>query len=416
MTEAERVKPDLKEIQRKMTARAMYLKLLAAKEEGKPICMASAGIPSEVMYAMDVYPVFPESLAAISSGIGKAGPFFDEARDRGYTNTICSYTRCGLGIAWTNQCAFGPIPDPDFFITDVSFCCLHVTWWAYLEDHFKKPTFFMDMPATDQPDVPAYLEYYENQILEMVKFIEANSSSRFNQTRFMDAVRYSDLAGYYWKKIMDLRRHKPSPCSFRTLAGQIIPLVTALGEKEAADFYEALYEKYQDDIEKGVSPCKEGEKYRLIWNGIPIWHHLQVINYFEEKGANFVWEPYTSLSWGNKTRTGRLDLSRPFHTLAEKYTNVLHNRPIETRSRYFDQAIKDYEVDGLVLFSNRSCRPMSIGQSELVDLIREKYDIPLLVIEGDQADPEGFSWDDIRNRIDGFIEVLQGREGKETMK
>ena len=35
MTEAERVKPDLKEIQRKVTARAMYLKLLAAKAEDK---------------------------------------------------------------------------------------------------------------------------------------------------------------------------------------------------------------------------------------------------------------------------------------------------------------------------------------------------------------------------------------------
>jgi benzoyl-CoA reductase/2-hydroxyglutaryl-CoA dehydratase subunit BcrC/BadD/HgdB len=416
MNEAERVKSDLKEIQRKMTARAMYLKLLAEKEEGKPICMASAGIPSEVMYAMNVYPIFPESLAAISAGIGKAGPFFDEARDRGYTNTVCSYTRCGLGIAWTSQSAFGPIPDPNFFITDVSYCCLHVTWWAYLEDHFKKPTFFMDMPATDQPDEPAYLEYYENQIHGMVKFIEANSNGRLNPERLLEAVRYSDLAGYYWKKIMELRRHKPSPCSFRSLAGQIIPLVTALGEKEAADFYEALYQKYQDDIEKGVSPCKEGEKYRLIWNGIPIWHHLQIINYFEEKGANFVWEPYTSLSWGNKTRTGRLDLSRPFHTLAEKYTNVLHNWPIETRCQYFDQAVKDYEVDGLVMFSNRSCRPMSIGQEELVNLIREKHDLPILVIEGDQADAEGFSWDDAKNRIEGFIEVLQGRKTKGEVK
>ncbi len=55
---------------------------------------------------------------------------------------------------------------------------------------------------------------------------------------------------------MELRRHKPSPISFRTLAGQIIPLVTALGEKDAADFYEALYDKYQDDIQKGVSPCQ----------------------------------------------------------------------------------------------------------------------------------------------------------------
>jgi len=413
MAGTETTTPSLKDIQRKLTARASYLRMMAAKEEGKPICVASAGIPNEVMYAMDVYPVFPESLAAISAGMGKAGPFFDEARDRGYTNTVCSYTRCGLGISWTNQCAFGPIPDPDLFITDVSVCCLHVTWWAYLEDHFKKPTFYMDMPATDNPDEPAYTDYYENQIREMVTFIENNSSSRFSQKRLEDAVRYSDLAGLYWKKMMELRRHKPSPMSFRTLAGQIIPLVTALGDKDAADFYAALYDKYQEDAQNGVSPCKEGEKYRLIWNGIPIWHHLQVISYFEEKGANFVWEPYTSLSWGNKTRSGRLDLTRPFHTLAEKYTNVLNNRPIKERFRYFDQAIQDYDVDGFVMFSNRSCRPMSIGQAPLVDLVREKYDIPILIFEGDQADPEGFNWADAKTRIDGFIEILEGRKGKE---
>ncbi len=104
--------PDLKEIQRKLTARASYQKMLAAKEGGKPICVASAGIPNEVMYAMDVYPIFPESLAAISAGIGKAGPFFDEARDRGYTNTVCSYTRCGLGIAWTNRVRLRTRPGP----------------------------------------------------------------------------------------------------------------------------------------------------------------------------------------------------------------------------------------------------------------------------------------------------------------
>ena len=52
---------------------------------------------------------------------------------------------------------------------------------------------------------------------------------------------------------------------------------------------------------------------------------------------------------------------------------------------------------------------MSIGQHELVQLITERHDLPVLIIEGDQADPEGFSWADARTRVDGFIEVLEGR-------
>jgi len=400
---------DLKAIQKRVSAGASYRKMVAAAEAGAPICVASAGIPNEVMHAMGVYPIYPESLAAISAGIGKAEPFFDESRTRGLSSTICSYTRCGLGICWTGTTPFGPIPPPNIAITDVNVCSLHLTWWAYLEDHFTLPTFYMDMASTDDPGAPEYIDYYENQIREMVAFVERTTACRLDMDRLRESVRSSDLAGDFWRKMMELRRHRPSPMSFRTLAGQILPLVTSLGDQDTADFYEALYHQYLEGAKEGKTPAQGGEKYRLIWNGIPIWHHLQVINYFEEKGANFVWEPYTSLNWGNKTRTGRLDLDRPFHTLAEKYTNVLNNKPIARRFEYFDQAIRDYEVDGLVMFSNRSCRPMSIGQHELVQLITERHDLPVLIIEGDQADPEGFSWADARTRVDGFIEVLEGR-------
>jgi benzoyl-CoA reductase/2-hydroxyglutaryl-CoA dehydratase subunit BcrC/BadD/HgdB len=404
------ISPELKTMMKKLSAGASYRRMLAAKEAGHPICVASAGVPSELLFAMDVYPIYPESLAAISAGIGKAGEFFDEARDRDFSSTICSYTRCGLGISWTNKSAFGPIPEPDLFMTDVSLCCLHVTWWAYLEDHFKKPTFYMDMPATDDPYDPAYVDYYEEQIRGLVKFIEDNSDTVFDIERLKETVRNSDLTGHYWKKILELRKHKPSPASFRHMAGQILPLVTALGDPDPVEFYKAFITHYENLIKAGVTPAEGGEKYRLIWNGIPIWHHLQIIDYFEKKGANFVWEPYTSLSWGNKTKSGRLDPENPFKTLAEKYTNVNTNKPIEERYKYFDTAIKEYDIDGLVMFSNRSCRPMSIGQDETVDLIRERHDIPILIFEGDQADPEGFSWEDAKTRVDGFIEVLEARK------
>lgn len=401
---------ELKSILKRLTAGASYRRMLQAKEQGKPICVASAAVPVEVLYAMGVHPVFPESLAAIAAGISKAEDFFDAARERDFSSSVCSYTRCGLGIAWTQRCAFGPIPEPDIFVTDVSVCCLHVSWWAYLGEHFKKPIYYMDMPATDDPWDPDYLAYYEDQIKGLVRFIEQNTSCKFDLQRLKEAVHYSDLAGYYWAQILELRKRRPSPVRFRNLAGEILPLVTALGDKDCADFYWALHQIYRSQAEQGLCPTKGPEKYRLIWNGIPIWHHLQVITYFEDNGANFVWEPYTALSWGNKTPTGRLDPEDPFRTLAIKYTNVLTNMPLERRYHYFEKAIKDYQVDGLVMFSNRSCRPQSIGQDEVVELVRDNNGLPVLIFEGDQADAEGFSMTDARARIDGFIEVLEARK------
>ena len=400
---------DIKSLLKKLSAGAQYRRMMAAHEAGQPICLASAGIPGEILYAMGVYPIYPESLAAIAAGIGKAQEFFNLARERGYSQSICSYTRCGLAFSWVNRCAFGPIPEPDIFITDVNICCLHVTWWAYLQDQFKKPTFFVDMPATDDPQELNYVDYYEQQVREMVKFIEANTSCVFQMEKLKETVRNSDRAGYYWKNIMELRKNKPSPTSFRSLAGEILPLVIALGMQEAADFYQLLYQSYIDLSKEGKTMAKGAEKYRLIWNGIPIWHHLQVIDYFETKGANFVWEPYTSLNWGNLNPAGRLDPEKPFRTLAEKYTNVKLNLPLEKRFRFYEQAIQEYQVDGVVMFSNRSCRPNSIGQDELITAIKEKYDLPVLILEGDQADAEGFNMQDARTRIDGFAEVLEAR-------
>jgi len=401
---------DIKSLLKKLSAGAQYRRMFAAHEAGQPICVASAGIPGEVLVAMEVYPIYLESLAAIAAGIGKAQEFFDLAREKGYSQSICSYTRCGLGISWLNKCAFGPLPQPDIFMADVNICCLHVTWWAYLQDQFGKPTFFVDMPTTDNPLDSDYIAYYEQQIHEMVKFIEENTRRVCAIDKLMDAVRYSDLAGVYWKKIMELRKNRPSPASFRTLAGEILPLVTALGNKEAADFYQALYQSYLELVKEGKTQAKGVEKYRLIWNGIPIWHHLQVIDYFESQGANFVWEPYTSLNWGNVNPAGRLNPDQPFRTLAEKYTHVKVNLSLAKRFQYYDRAIKEYQADGIVMFSNRSCRPNSIGQDELIAMIKEKYDLPVLILEGDQADAEGFNMQDVRTRIDGFMEVMETRK------
>jgi len=400
---------ELKQILRNVNAGGGYRKMLKHREAGHPICVAAALVPSELLFAMDVFPVYPESLAAITAGSGQTGAYFEQAQDHGFSNTVCSYTRCGLGISWLDKSPLGPIPEPDLFITDVTVCCLHVNWWTYLEDHFKKPTFRMDIPANDDPDDPAIIDYYEQQLRMLVPFIEEHTGNKLDMDRLKEVVGYSDQAGYYWKKILDLRRHKPSPVSFRHMAGQILPLVTLLGDPESAECYKEFYRHYQNLIDLGETPAAGGEKYRLVWDGIPIWHNLQVINYFEEKGANFVWEPYTALGWGNKTRTGRLDIENPFRSLAEKYTNIFHNRPIEDRYKVYDQAIRDYDIDGLVMFANRSCRPESVGQYETVELVKKHHGLPSLIFEGDQADPAGFDWEDARNQIDGFIEILESR-------
>ena len=69
-----------------------------------------------------------------------------------------------------------------------------------------------------------------------------------------------------------------------------------------------------------------------------------------------------------------------------------------------------YDVDGIVMHSNRSCKPYSFGQYDIQRIVREKLGIPTLMIEADMVDERSFSESQIETRIDAFIEVLKGQQ------
>ena len=71
------------------------------------------------------------------------------------------------------------------------------------------------------------------------------------------------------------------------------------------------------------------------------------------------------------------------------------------------EVIEKYGADGLVMHSNRSCKPYSLGQYDIQRIVREKRGIPTLVIEADMVDPRSFSEAQIQTRIDAFLEMIE---------
>ncbi|MBU0465918.1 MAG: 2-hydroxyacyl-CoA dehydratase family protein, partial [Proteobacteria bacterium] len=71
--------------------------------------------------------------------------------------------------------------------------------------------------------------------------------------------------------------------------------------------------------------------------------------------------------------------------------------------------IKFYDADGLVMHSNRSCKPYSFGQMDIMRIVREKTNIPVLMIEADMVDPRAFSQSQVETRIDAFMEIIKQR-------
>jgi benzoyl-CoA reductase/2-hydroxyglutaryl-CoA dehydratase subunit BcrC/BadD/HgdB len=74
------------------------------------------------------------------------------------------------------------------------------------------------------------------------------------------------------------------------------------------------------------------------------------------------------------------------------------------------QMIDKYEVDGVVMHSNRSCKPYSLGQYDIQKIIQQKRGIPTLLLEADMVDERSFSESQIETRIDAFMEVLKNKK------
>ena len=94
-------------------------------------------------------------------------------------------------------------------------------------------------------------------------------------------------------------------------------------------------------------------------------------------------------------------------SLAEGYTRVFLNNGTDKMAENIIEMAKKYSADGLVIHSNRSCKPYSLGQYDIQKIVQEKMKIPALIIEADMVDERNFSESQIETRIDAFIEMLK---------
>jgi benzoyl-CoA reductase/2-hydroxyglutaryl-CoA dehydratase subunit BcrC/BadD/HgdB len=98
--------------------------------------------------------------------------------------------------------------------------------------------------------------------------------------------------------------------------------------------------------------------------------------------------------------------------MAECYTRIYLNIGVDEMARTVMAMVDKYEVDGIVMHSNRSCKPYSLGQYDIQRIVEKQKGIPSLMLEADMTDERKFSESQIETRIDAFIEILQEKKRK----
>ena len=396
--------PPLKSNERLKEIMARHYFLSRYAEGDKPVAWVTSGAPVELLRTFDFYTFYPENHGALC-GAQKMGPeLCAVAEEHGYRQDLCSYARIDLGVYFSGKTPVGKLPKPDLLFASNNICQTVVYWFKVLAHYWKIPLVLFDTPYNFEEITDSNISYMVRQFEEMIPVLEGVSGRRFNYQKFQEIIRIAKEASITWGEVLAAMKARPSPMTIFDAFGHLAPIVSLRGLPVTLDYYRILLGELKERVDKGMGAITN-ERKRLMWDNIAIWYKVRDLsNLFAEQGMNFVTATYTNAWAETITYT---DVNQPFESMAKAYSLVILNNNLNHRLELMKRLIREYQVDGLVIHSARSCKPYSVGQYDLKRLLMEWLGIPSVVIEADITDSRVFSEEQARTRIEAFFEAME---------
>ncbi|HKJ99304.1 MAG TPA: 2-hydroxyacyl-CoA dehydratase [Desulfotignum sp.] len=384
-----------------------YLDALSAGQNNKQVAWITSGGPVEPLVAMDIIPVYPENHGAMIGSAKMGEDLCAKAEDMGYSSDLCSYARTDIACAVVKGGPIGGLPKPDMLICCNNICGTVLKWYEVQARFYNVPLFILDTPVCHTGYAPEIAEYVRTQVDEYIVFLENMTKRKLDHDKMTQVGKLSFEAQHLWQKVLNTTAHKPSPMSAFDAFFFLALIVTLRGTPAVVDFYKELIAEMEQRITDGISVVPN-EKYRLLWDNLPVWYRLKWLSAsFSAHNACLVADTYTS-AWCGAIKY--IDENNFLDSLAQAYTRIYLNIGVDQMAEEMLDMIRFYDVDGLVMHSNRSCKPYSFGQMDIMNIVRKQTGIPVLMIEADMVDPRSFSQSQVETRIDAFMEIIKQRE------
>jgi benzoyl-CoA reductase/2-hydroxyglutaryl-CoA dehydratase subunit BcrC/BadD/HgdB len=357
-------------------ARDAYLKR-------KPVSFTSLFFPTELVYALGMIPFPLEVIAALISSMGMAVPFLKKAEEEWYSQDLCSFHRLGVGLALQDY-----LPQPDVVLSLTSLCDGSHRFFYNVSRLFKVPHFLIEVPGNggkkDQ-------EYVVRQLKRTRMELEALLERKIKKSDWEESLGYSNSLREELLKIYELQAHVPCPVSGEAALGNVGLIFTCAGSRWGPELISAW--------RKSIRENASSENYRLFWLHLRPYYPAPIFAFLKEKGVSIVGDELSNYIWP------RLDPRNPELSLSSKIYANFGLGPIKNRIDNIVRLVRERKAQGVVSFSHRGCRQSTGGAFLLKEALKEKG-IPCLILDGDCVDPRELNWEQMRTRIEGFLEIL----------
>ncbi|UCC44962.1 MAG: 2-hydroxyacyl-CoA dehydratase [Candidatus Zixiibacteriota bacterium] len=396
---------------RKIMADYFY-ELDGAVREGSPkIAWCTSVGPAELLLSMGFLVYYPENHGAMLGATRMANDFIPVTNAIGYSPDICSYLTSDIGSYIKKETPLSRaykgiegVPKPDVLVFNTNQCRDVQDWLAWYSRELQVPLMGVSTFRNIGTITDDVLAGIVQQVKDLIEPLEKISGNKFDIDRFRETMALSKKCTELWRKVLETNMASPAPMSFFDATIHMGPAVVLRGSQTAVDYYELLLKELEDRVAQGVGAV-EDEKFRLYWEGMPIWGKLRDLSeYFISFKTAVIASTYCN-SWIFKA----FDPADPFLSLARAYTEIFIVRDEIFKENYIKDIVKRYKLDGILFHDSKTCPNNSNNRYGMPERLEKRLGIPTLTINGDLNDLRCYSEEQAKTNIEAFIEQLEAR-------
>jgi benzoyl-CoA reductase subunit B len=407
-------------LQKEMIA-AHYRRLEQAPETGEPVVYTFVpGNLTELIRSFGALPVLPEINALQSAMRGKSQAYIAAAERSGHSEDVCSYVKCDVGMLRSGN--VGPtgtrLPKPDLLLLSYTGCFTFMKWFELLREEYGCPTVFLHVPyQADGRETPEQRAYVTRQIREeLLPALERVTGRRYDEDRLRQSLAISASSEDDLVAVLESAKRRPSPIdAYFGAVYYVGPIFSAFrGTEDGARYYAALRGEVEERASQGLGPLTpsgplDRQKYRLVVEGPPNWTHFRDFwRMFSDEGAVVVASTYTKVG-GTYDGGFRHDPSDPLGTLADYCSGCYTNLSLPARVEMLVRYVREYDADGFLIHSVKSCNSFSAGQLTILRAVERQTGVPGAFIESDLVDARYFSPANLKTRLESYFQMIDAR-------
>ena len=362
--------------------------LLELKEKGRKIVGTfCVYVPEEIVMAA----------RGVWVGVCGGSQFSIPDAERILPSNLCPLIKSAFGFMEAKTSPYYQVPD--FFVGEAT-CDGKKKVWEIFEN-------YVSFYTMEIPNSKSYMgkRLWLDEVMKFKEKMERESGVSITPDELEEKIQVVNRKRRTLARFFDLRKADPPPIS-----GKDALLVSQIAYYDDPERFttkvNVLCDELEEKVQKGMGVVKKGTP-RIMISGcpfaLPFWklHHI-----VESSKAVVVCEESCvgTRYFTNPVDEGCPTLEDKFKAIADRYLKINCScfTPNEERIEEIARYVRDFKVDGVILFTLQFCLTYSIECIKVQEALK-RLNVPVLEIETDYGEQDVGQ---LQTRIEAFIEQI----------